>query len=217
MRVTDVRDRLLIVLTDDRAKADVVRYFSDPISGADSFSGRLFERFGSGAGRPEAADRFTAEDLLAVQALSVQVPSAAADEILYGDKGKELAAFLTSVPADVDLGTPGAERHVTDDAPAARAWSVLEKSTGIGWVTAGKLMARKRPRLIPVYDDVVRCLLGRPDHAWLDLNHALLDTDVRRKLDEVRAVAPSYVSPLRVLDVVMWMSHRANHAKGECA
>ena len=33
---------------------------------------------------------------------------------------------------------------------------------GIGFVTAGKLMARKRPRLIPVYDDVVKCALDEP-------------------------------------------------------
>ena len=42
----------------------------------------------------------------------------------------------------------------------------------MGWVTAGKLLARKRPRLIPVYDRVVRCALGRPAKPWRWLNDA---------------------------------------------
>lgn len=44
---------------------------------------------------------------------------------------------------------------------------------GIGWVTVGKLLARKRPRLLPVHDQVVRCVLGRPESFWLDLHTAL--------------------------------------------
>ncbi|WP_329345560.1 DUF6308 family protein [Streptomyces microflavus] len=45
--------------------------------------------------------------------------------------------------------------------------------SGIGWVTAGKLLARRQPRLLPVYEQVVRCVPGRPKSLWLDLHGAL--------------------------------------------
>jgi hypothetical protein len=32
--------------------------------------------------------------------------------------------------------------------------------TAAGWVTAGKLLARRRPHLVPVYDGVVKCGRG---------------------------------------------------------
>ncbi|MEU3241147.1 DUF6308 family protein, partial [Streptomyces anthocyanicus] len=57
--------------------------------------------------------------------------------------------------------------------PADAAWHLLQDQPGIGWVTAGKLLARKRPRLLPVYDQVVRCILRRPPSFWLDLQAAL--------------------------------------------
>jgi len=34
---------------------------------------------------------------------------------------------------------------------------------------AGKLLARKRPSLIPVYDEIVRCAFGWPENIWTAL------------------------------------------------
>ncbi|WP_405622967.1 DUF6308 family protein [Streptomyces sp. NBC_00076] len=71
---------------------------------------------------------------------------------------------------------------------------------------------RKRPRLLPVYDQVVRCVLGRPKSFWLDAlradNHAL-----HRELMALRQSAdlPATGSALRVCDVVLWMHHRTDH------
>jgi hypothetical protein len=66
---------------------------------------------------------------------------------------------------------------VEDDSAADQAWHLLEEQEGVGWVTAGKLLARKRPHLIPVWDHVVRCAFGRPDHAWLWLDGRLREHD----------------------------------------
>lgn len=79
---------------------------------------------------------------------------------------------------------------------------------------AGKLLARKRPRLLPVYDKVVRCALGRPRPSfWLALYAALREDDraLHRQLLALRQVAgvPEAVSALRVCDVAVWMGHRA--------
>lgn len=80
---------------------------------------------------------------------------------------------------------------------------------------AGKLLARKRPHLIPVYDQVIRCLLGRPEKVWLKQHDQLAADDgaLRQELRSLRSPAdvPGHVSLLRVLDVVLWMSHRTKH------
>ena len=53
------------------------------------------------------------------------------------------------------------------------AWNRLEARRGLGWVSASKLLARKRPWLIPVSDRVVRCAPGAPRGPWLWLNDRL--------------------------------------------
>jgi hypothetical protein len=103
---------------------------------------------------------------------------------------------------------------LADDSPADQAWHLLCAQYGVDWVIAGKLLARKRPRLLPVYDKVVRCALGRPRPSfWLALHAALRENDraLHRELLALRQVAgvPETVSALRVCDVAVWMGHRA--------
>lgn len=103
---------------------------------------------------------------------------------------------------------------LSDGSPADQAWHLLRDQPDVGWVIAGKLLARKRPQLLPVYDKVVRCALGRPRPSfWLTL-HAALRADNRalhRQLLALREAAgvAETVSVLRVCDVVVWMGHRA--------
>ncbi|PBC69708.1 hypothetical protein BX265_7054 [Streptomyces sp. TLI_235] len=174
--------------------------------------GSRFEFLGGGGDLPECADRITAEDLVAVQTLSVTVPVPVALEILEGGLGTRLADLLHAIPRGIDM----ADADVSDLAsgsPADRAWDLLESQHDVGWVIAGKVLARKRPRLLPVYDRVVRCALGRPRPFWLALHAALRKDDgtLHRELLELRQVAglPDTVSALRVADVVVWMGHQA--------
>ncbi|MFC8094825.1 DUF6308 family protein [Streptomyces sp. NPDC057301] len=89
--------------------------------------------------------------------------------------------------------------------PAHTAWRLLCDQPGMGWVTAGKLLARKRPRLLPVYDQVVRCILGRSKSFWFDLHGALraYNHALHSELTALRHAAdlPETVSALRVCDV----------------
>ena len=80
-----------------------------------------------------------------------------------------------------------------------------------------KLLAHKRPRLIPISDSVVKENLRLPG----DLNRwtayrSILQTrpDIVAKLDflRLRMRAAPTVSLLRVLDVVTWMRFRRKHA-----
>jgi Family of unknown function (DUF6308) len=87
-------------------------------------------------------------------------------------------------------------------------------------VTAGKLFARKRPSLIPVYDDVVRCAFDRPKEIWKALHDALRQDDCSFKgvLQDLimRAGIPAEITPLRALDVTLWMRHRLRHTGHGC-
>lgn len=152
--------------------------------------------------------------------LSVLIPAAVAFDLLEGPLGDDLRAELAQIPTDVDLGTRDAKELLENDGPADRAWRLLKESDGVGWVTAGKLLARKRPRLVPVYDGVVRCALDRPRDAWLWLNERFekYDRALPRQLTAVQAEAgvPEYVTPPRVLDVILWMRHQGSHRPSRC-
>lgn len=206
--------RLVASIADPRAVADLRRYFGIRLSpGEVPFTGSRFEHLAGGGDRPAVADRIEAEDLVAVQTLSVTVPASVALNLLEGPLGARLSDLLHAVPRDLDM----VESEVSDLAPgspAARAWQLLEEQHDVGWVIAGKLLARKRPRLLPVYDTVVRCALGRPRLSfWLALHAALRADDhaLHRQLLALRRAAgvPETVSALRVCDVVVWMRHRA--------
>ncbi|MFD4370665.1 DUF6308 family protein [Streptomyces sp. NPDC058486] len=193
-------------LTAPRAIKDLRDYFA-------TYTGRHFEHLAGGGDRPETAHRITAEDLIAVQTLSVTVPTAVALDILEGPLGTRLSDLLRAIPVDKDM----ADAEPTDlsgGSPAHQAWHLLVAQPKVGPVIAGKLLARKRPRLLPVYDKVVRCALGSPTPSfWLALHTALRADDhtLHHQLLALRQSAelPDTISALRVCDVAVWMGHRA--------
>lgn len=206
-----------MLLGADRVVADLRCYFGVGLpAGVAPYTGSRFEHLGGGGDRAGVADRVTAEDLVAVQALSVTVPTPVALDLLEGCLGERLSELLREVPAGLDMVEADAS-HIAPSSPADRAWHLLCDKRDVGWVIAGKLLARKRPRLLPVYDRVVRCALGRPPSFWLSLHRALREDDgaLHRLLLELREAAelPETVSALRVCDVAVWMAHRgAGHA-----
>ena len=82
---------------------------------------------------------------------------------------------------------------------------------GIAGVTVSKLLARKRPHLIPIQDSVTRDALGRPTSLWTYHQTLFCDhgVELRELLDVARANAnvDLRVSHLRLLDVIVWMRH----------
>lgn len=131
-------------------------------------SGRHFEALGGGRGSSSSANLVTAEDLVAVEMFSVQLPAEFSFELLEGERlGRRPSEQLSHVPSSVRLGDEGAGSLVAEESPAL-AWRPVVDQHGVGFVTAGRPLARKRPHLIPVYDDVVRCALGTPK-GWVDI------------------------------------------------
>jgi hypothetical protein len=217
-------DKLLGILNDPSSETDLVKYFgTDLVADAPPrFTGARFETLDGGGDRDDIAHRITASDLLAVEMLSVSVPRRVAIDLLEGDLGRSISEALKVVPTNLDIGAAGAEGFLADGGEADKAWEELVAQDGVGWVTAGKLLARKRPRLIPVYDEIVWCAYGRPPHGtfWLWLNNQFVERSgaLPARLKGLHSLAglPTTVSPLRVLDVVIWMRHRDEHVGTRC-
>jgi hypothetical protein len=120
-----------------------------------AYSGAYFERIGGGGDREDIASQFTAEDLLAVTMLSVRIEGYHALEVLHYQAGK-LNDLLSQIPHDVALQDPRAATHIAKGGRAGRLWDAIcdieprPESNRIGPIAAGKLLARKRPRLLPV-------------------------------------------------------------------
>jgi hypothetical protein len=77
----------------------------------------------------------------------------------------------------------------------------------MGPTTISKLMAAKRPRLVPVWDSVVSRVLHRSpgDAHWAALAWALDDDDLRATLAHLSAAgAPKGTALLRRLDALLW-------------
>ncbi|MGO9779353.1 MAG: DUF6308 family protein [Streptosporangiaceae bacterium] len=200
------------------------RYLApDPATGRARYSGAHFERMGSGGDRPEAACQFTAEDMLAVTMLGVRIEGYHALEVLYY-QACELNDLLTQIPPGVALQDPQAEALIAEGGPAWRLWDMIcdiephPDNHRIGPVAAGKLLARKRPHLLPVYDSRVKKVLNRPrtdNRWWRDLRDQLIsDQNLVRELESVRHRAGAgHMSLLRVFDVMCWMfSWEGEHA-----
>jgi hypothetical protein len=211
---------------EDFATCLVKRYLAPDTAGRARYSGAYFERIGGGGDREDVVNQFTAEDLLAVTMLSVRIEGYHALEILHYQAGT-LNHLLSQVPHDLALQDPRAATHIAKSGPAWRLWDAIcdieprPESNRIGPVAAGKLLARKRPLLLPVYDSRIKKVLNRPridNQWWRDLHHQLInDPGLTQELDAVRHRAGAgHMSLLRVFDVMCWMfSWEGEH--GPCA
>ncbi|MFG2801260.1 DUF6308 family protein [Streptomyces pseudovenezuelae] len=65
---------------------------------AEPFTGSRFEHLAGGGDRQPVANLVTADDLIAVQTLSVRIPARVALDLLEGDLGLRLSELLSRVP-----------------------------------------------------------------------------------------------------------------------
>ncbi|MFD1213554.1 DUF6308 family protein [Arthrobacter sp. GCM10027362] len=199
----------------DEAVELVRRYYGTLEDGGRPYTGARFDDFAGGGAHAAVANRITADDLVAVSCLSVHVPARAAVAILDA-KAEEIAKLLAEIPADkelADVTDAGFEVLLGPGSPAWQLWDLLKNKGGAKWgigsTIASKIMARKRPHLIPIWDSVVAGVVGRPDAggqwaAW----HAVVagNPALRRNLAVIRDKAGvEDLALLRVMDVVLWM------------
>ncbi|CAN5199094.1 hypothetical protein BH20ACT22_BH20ACT22_14780 [soil metagenome] len=178
------------------------------------FVGELFTSLGEAD--PNA---FEPVDLLAVHLMGMRFTVTATETLLNSKKERdEVCDLLSEIPCNVDIWDANAD--LSDSSAASRLWQRLvgfeNGYDGIGWVTAGKLLARKRPRLIPVIDNVIVTLVpGTTDGYWALLQGYLRSEERRRKVDSLRhGKIPSFLTPtLRLLDTAIWMRGSNGPAK----
>lgn len=119
----------------------------------------------------------------------------------------DLSASLAKIPTNVEPDADKGRRLLTEeDSPLRLLWRQLNSRHNIGWVTAGKLCARKRPAIAPVYDKVIRSAVGRPDSWWGLVTEVFAEAAIVKRLEELLEDADQPgLTRLRVLDIAIWM------------
>lgn len=192
-------DECFMACLDEYAPELVDRYF-DPEG---PFAADTFDLMGD-----NDPHRFTRDDLLALNCLDERVPPLTMRKFLTPDIQAKLSQYLLAIAGDTELGRPSSE---PDLAAAAALWSYLRSRDfdGIGKVKAGKLLARKRPKLVPIVDSVVEKVVSPvsgPWPYWDAYRQFMSSTQHRARLEQVRpARVADTISLLRVLDVAVWL------------
>jgi hypothetical protein len=184
------------------------RYYSVYEDGQPRYSGSRFESMAALNSDPNTLGP---EDFLAVSMLSVNVPAKAAIRLL-GRDAAIVSQLLSQIPTDVDI-VDADPQMLCAQSPAGQLWDVLRRSRdGLGPTTTSKLLAAKRPRLLPIWDSFVEQAtgLGTIDY-WSKFQFILIDDQrlVWEWLRELRPLAsnlPTSIPELRILDVLLWMS-----------
>ncbi|WFR72828.1 DUF6308 family protein [Prescottella defluvii] len=202
--------KVLATGDDDAAVEVLQRYFREPwIKTGRVRSGALWDGWDSTGTREHDVDVFTADDLVAVTFLSVEVSPDGADVILR-ERRDEFAGLLSAVGPDRDLVD---EDALAPESPVCRLEAALWTVPGVGRTVASKLIARKRPRLFPIYDRVIGEVLGTKQAHYEAVRQALRanDGELHRRLVGLRVAAglDASVPALRVLDVLAWMQLKA--------
>lgn len=134
-----------------------------------------------------------------------------------------LEGALEAIPSDLDLVTAVEQgRHESLLGGLVRVLDPRGALPGVQLTTLVKILHRKRPLLVPLFDDNVRrCywtikptdgypmhqVRNRPDVAFFPLFASFVAADLARQYEtwtKLAALVEADVAPLRLLDVVAW-------------
>jgi hypothetical protein len=161
----------------------------------------------------------TARDLLSVNSLSVDIPVRVSLWILSDEGQSIISSHLSQVPQNLEIWSDEAEYALGPDGPMNKIWDVLKtahwplpkQGNGLGGRTKrSKLLAAKRPHLIPIVDRVIKDVFPGVDDYWDGFRTALQNNDIRAEIEQSTSNAPSHLSLLRKIDAVIWTSHTEN-------
>jgi len=176
-----------------------------------------------------AAGPLTDADLLAPVLLNVNRMTIRTYEALQAVR-TELDQHLARIPPDLDL----ADAAPDDLAVLGDLFAVLDGPSvwGAKGTVLAKVLHRKRPRFIALYDEQVRSVYQdgpdapvpppprRTRRAWREfvvLYAAAVQQDLRREADlwaEIAAMAPGPpITALRALDIVAWQAGQPGRAR----
>ena len=197
------------------------------------YSGAAFDTYAYAAGSEQqgttaaeitvAVNAVTDSDLIALSLLGIRVTGYQALSIT-GPLAGMIRKLLAQIPPQARIEDEDAGELLARGGPAWELWELLRDVTDrktnkrLGPVAAGKLLARKRPDLIPISDSRTSLTFSRQAPAldgrwWDDVRSAALDP--RRAVngmtlweylaDLAVAVNVTRLPVLRVLDILGWM------------
>jgi hypothetical protein len=202
----DILDRLVRGAERVASVNALVRYFTDDPRHGGLFPGRRFERFAGGGDAANVRYQFTAADVLAVGLLNTKENLATMALDVLETRLDEINTLLTAIPC-LAIHEVGPE-ILDGSSPTRQLWDVLRSCGGTNrWASSAKLLARKRPHLLPVIDKRVKHALGIDD-VWRCL-WTWFDDDPSRTsaVEQLRYEAGGIedISLLRCLDAVLWL------------
>lgn len=191
-------------------------YIQDYFSEDRPFSGAHFNSFRH---EPGTDNKITLADIYSVNLLALDVPGSAGLKILDQD-AEQISELLSEIPDTPlgDLSDAEFEKHLGRDSAAMTLWRLLIKYKGMGVARVSKLMARKRPHLIPIRDSIVARVakFRNKDNDWELWWKALEgNKELENRAENLRqAVKQPNLSTLRVFDILLWYSGREGiHSK----
>lgn len=194
------------------------------------YSGALFDTYpadpASGVtAQPDAPNEITDSDLVALSMLGIRVTGY--ETLIMLGWREQIRVLLADIPPEARIEQDASARLLARGGPAWTLWELLRdikdrtKEARFGAVAAGKLLARKRPDLIPIEDSRIAAVFSRrpPDrdeHWWDDVRFAACDNrpaangiTLWRYLARLRDQADQgHLPVLRVLDIIGWMHAR---------
>lgn len=206
------------ILNDQNVKAAAEllrRYYLEPDKKGLLSTGSYFDEW-AGRGDGETRNVITDSDAGAVSMLSVTVPAKALVGLAEPETAARITELLKQIPTDEPLSSLSREKAaalLTGSGPAALLWEELRSTKdnrwGIGATTASKIMARKRPHLIPIWDEVIGQVIGKRSSKdqWMNWHRLLTDgTGLPERLAEIHRLSEveQPLSELRIMDVVLW-------------
>jgi hypothetical protein len=178
---------------------EAVRRYYDRQSG---FAGHTFDSLGSGP-----TGEITCDDLLAVTLLDVSWKPPAVRALLV-ERTEEFNEQLCRIDSSATLWSDQGGQALTN---AESLWDLVVKLPGAGPTTTSKLLARKRPWLIPITDSVIVSAVGTRGRTWATLRYCFQDADFQELICRLRPEVDD-TSLLRVFDVAIWMLYSESKA-----
>jgi hypothetical protein len=167
------------------------------------FAGAIFDTLGS-----NPRNEVTRDDLLAVTLLGVRLRPPAVRRLL-GRDSRTVTDLLVQVTSRTDLWEASDQRL----AAIGPLWAlVTSRPDGLGDAAASKLLARKRPRLVPITDRIIVSAVGARGQTRAALRYCLQDPTLRQAVEALRPQGAGTASVLRLLGVALWMLHSQSNA-----
>ena len=171
----------------------------------------------------EDPNAIESSDLLAVTLMGETYPAAAVRTLLRMEPWRSaVTSLLVEIPKNLEIWSiSDSDLHDEDGAPV-KLWRLLDQLYGVGPTKTSKLMARKRPGLIPIYDRWIGEKVASRDDYWHVFHRFLSDASNRDAVNKVRPTAPGPrdLPGLRILDTAVWMRYSegtpAKDARAAC-